>query len=182
DALAALELDQLLLGVDRRRARAELELDALLGVVARRLHELILEAVLPAEIALRQRRAGIRQLRVGARQGEGALDPLFAQGDGGGPPCQRSADDHDRGSCHDTTCFLRPERAAITKTSPSWCSSTCCCRSLKSRPTSRWCGVPGCGGDDELAVVQLVAAAVGCKRLEGAGGEGDSGRGGLPVV
>src|SRR5215470_8415294 len=73
-------------------ARAELELDTLLGVVARRLHELILEAVLPAQIALRQRRSVVGQLRLGADQDDVAIESFFAQGDGGRAARQRSAD------------------------------------------------------------------------------------------
>ena len=57
DALAALELDELLRGVDLRCPGPELERDALLGVVARWLDQLVLEAVLPAQVALRQRRS-----------------------------------------------------------------------------------------------------------------------------
>src|SRR2546429_8699142 len=72
-SLAALQVHELLLGEDRRRPHPERELDALLGVVAGGFDELILEAFLLAEIALRQRRGGFGEAGLRARPTGGTL-------------------------------------------------------------------------------------------------------------
>src|SRR4029078_5231023 len=60
DLLTARELDELPLGVDGTGADSQPEGDALLGVVVDRLDQLLLEARLPAQVLLRQSRAGTR--------------------------------------------------------------------------------------------------------------------------
>src|SRR5438132_3900305 len=93
--LAALELDELLLGVDRRRPHPERELDALLGIIGGGFDELILEAFLLTKIALGQRRAVVGQLGLGADEPDLTVKPLVAQGRGRRGPGQRGTYDDD---------------------------------------------------------------------------------------
>jgi hypothetical protein len=61
---------------------------------------LIVEAVLAAEVAFRERRPIVGQLGLGADQDDVAVESFFTKGDGRGSSGQRSADDHDRRSFH----------------------------------------------------------------------------------
>src|SRR4029453_8439633 len=100
EPLAAPERHLLARGIDGGGPRLQAQVDARARVVVRGLHELILELLLAAQIALGQRRPVVRRPRLFAHQGDVALEAAVPQSGGGGGPGQGRADDDDALSRH----------------------------------------------------------------------------------
>src|SRR5439155_20768472 len=97
------QLHELLPAADGGGASPEFQVDALLGVVAGGIDELILEPFLSSQIALRQRWTVIGQLRLLADELDRAVEAPLTQGRRRGGSGQSGADDHNALSTH-----LRP--------------------------------------------------------------------------
>src|SRR5439155_24929492 len=95
DSLATLQLRGLLPPVDRRRPHAQRELDALLTVIPGGFDQLRLKGFRVTKIALRQRRAVVGQLGLGADQADLTVKTLVAQGRRRRRSSQRGSNDHD---------------------------------------------------------------------------------------
>src|SRR5262249_48744208 len=95
DGISGVDRHELLRRVDGRDPHAQPELDASLRVEARAVDELVLEAVHAAEIALRQGRAIVRQLALGADEHDVSVPTLFAEHRRRARAPQGRADDHD---------------------------------------------------------------------------------------
>ena len=113
DLFAVVKADDLPRGIDPGGAGPEPEADRLVGVVARRLDELVLEPLLTAEVALRQGRAVVRQARLRADEQDLALEAGLPQGGRRTGSRQRGADDDEALFQHgvpiiDELCPARP--------------------------------------------------------------------------
>ena len=96
EPLAAVELELAARGVEAGRRHAGAQFDVVLGVEARRMDGGRLAVRLAAQVVLRERRALVGPLRLGAQQYEAAVEALLAQGLGGLGAGEAGPDDGER--------------------------------------------------------------------------------------
>ena len=96
NVLAALELDGLARRIDGGRAGPEPELDVVLGVVGGGIHELILEALLAAQVSFRERWPVVGRLSLGPDEQDFPVESFLSQHGRRPGSGQRGADDRDR--------------------------------------------------------------------------------------
>jgi hypothetical protein len=111
DVRAALELDVLARGIDASGPRPQPELDVVLGVIGGGIDELILEALLATQVALRERRPVVGRLSLGPDELDFAVESFLSQHGGRPGSGQRGADDHD-------ACFGQFSSPAKVSSSP----------------------------------------------------------------
>ena len=92
------------LRVDVCGSRSEPQLDTLLGIDAGRVYQLVLEALLTAQVALGERWAVVRELALSADQLDLAVETLVPQCHRSGRAGQGGSDDYDSLWIH--TCPL----------------------------------------------------------------------------
>ena len=95
DPLTIFHLHVFLLGVDGRGPRSEPQLDTLLGIDAGRVYQLVLEALLTAQVGLGERWAVVRQLALGADELDLTVETLVPQCHRSGRAGQGGSDDYD---------------------------------------------------------------------------------------
>jgi hypothetical protein len=100
--LSALERNVLAPGIDRGGAHPEPEVDVPLGVERSRVDQLILEAILAAQVALGERGPAVGHPRLGPDHGYVALEAVLAQRGCRAASGQRGSNDDEPASLHRT--------------------------------------------------------------------------------